>query len=314
MLFPGQGLKSIFMSVTMADLLRAAKIATLTPLVWALPASCFSPLARLLGPIMYRGAVDRDRRTATVASVLSLGRVAHPAKVVKAWRRRLIEAWMQVLALNRPGRHWRPTIRWDGRENLDAALARGSGVILWVSDFVYSSLVTKMAFDEAGFPVTHLSRPGHGFSYTPFGIRFLNRFWTKVEDRFLRERVLITNETRKKTLELLGQRLAINGVISITVGNLAQRTLQVRFFGGTIRVATGPIHLARLTGASLLPIFTLRADDGVYHVSIGAPLNVESGSDYSSPLQSYSQMLESYVLRHPDQWNGWGDLIAQPSS
>ena len=214
---------------------------------------------------------------------------------------------MQILALHRPGQRWRPEIRWHGFANVDAALALGSGAILWVSDFVYSSLITKMAFDQAGVAVSHLSRPNHGFSISPFGIRFLNPLWASIEDRFIAERVLIVDCDAREALKTLRTRLASNHVVSVTVSDTARRRLKVSFFRGAICIATGPPHLSRASRAPLLPVFTLRAEDGVYDVIVSPALDVDhvGEADYATSIRAYVTMLEARVLTNPDQWNGW---------
>jgi lauroyl/myristoyl acyltransferase len=228
---------------------------------------------------------------------------------------RLLEAKMQILALHRPGRRWEPKIRWKGLEHLDAALSRKSGAILWDSDFVYHSLLTKMAFHQAGYDITQLARRGHGFSGSPFGIRFLNPYTIKIEDRFLADRVMINDDN---TLDRLRERLEANKVIVIMVWNKARRIVELPFFtNGNILIASGPVHLAHISDAPLIPVFTIRAEDGVYDISVGPALDVPRASevppnskiDYDRIIKSYVDMLEPHVLSHPDQWRGWDTVI-----
>ena len=213
---------------------------------------------------------------------------------------------MQILALHRASR-WQPRIQIHGLEHLERALESKSGAIIWVSDFVYSSLITKIAFHQAGHGVSHLTRPQHGFSDSPYGIRVLNPLWTKIEDRYIAERITIDEKIGDTALELLRRRLGANRVVSITVGNWARRTLDLPFFNGVIRLATGPAHLSRVCSAPLLPVFTLRSDSGEYHVSIGAAIDGQTTSegDYAPTIQAYLKTLGDYVLKYPDQWNGW---------
>jgi lauroyl/myristoyl acyltransferase len=152
-----------------------------------------------------------------------------------------------------------------------------------------------------------LTRPQHGFSRSPYGVRVLNPAWTKIEDRFIAERITIHEENTDAALELLQRRLAANRVVSITVGSWARRTADLSFFKGTIRLATGPAHLSRVCHTPLLPVFTLRSDSGGYHVSVGAAIDEKTTSqgDYTHTIMSYVKTLEKYVLRYPDQWNGW---------
>jgi lauroyl/myristoyl acyltransferase len=235
---------------------------------------------------------------------------AEASNILWTLRSRMLEGQLQILALHRPGRRWHPAIRLHGLANLEAALARRSGAILWVSDFIYGTLVTKMAFHRAGFPLIQLSRPTHGFSNTPFGMRILNPRWMKIENRFLAERLIIPGEDASAALAVLRTRLAANAVVSILVTDTARRTYDARFGGGTLRVATGPLHLSRTTGAPALPVFTLRGEDGVYDVWVGRPLDVDDSSEpnYGAAIRDYVAGLEPHVRAHPDQWNGWVSL------
>jgi lauroyl/myristoyl acyltransferase len=166
-----------------------------------------------------------------------------------------------------------------------------------------------MALRQADFAVHQLTRPEHGFSTSPFGIRWLNRLWTRIERRFIAERVDILNNDGGPALQLLRQRLGANGIVWIAVGPEALRTLDVSFLGGTIRLPTGPLHLARTSHAALLPVFTIRANDGSYDVTIERRLDVDTDITYASAARSYVAMLEPYVTAHPDQWGGWETLI-----
>ena len=98
------------------------------------------------------------------------------------------------------------------------------------------------------------------------------------------------------------------GIVWIAVGPEARRTLDVPFLGGTIRLPTGPLHLARTSHAALLPVFTIRASDGAYNVTIERQLDVDTDITYATAARSYVAMLEPYVTAHPEQWSGWESL------
>jgi lauroyl/myristoyl acyltransferase len=273
-------------------------------------------LLRKLKPSRVNGQADAAS-AASLPPVLAMQQSAHVD--------RLYEARMQMLALHRPRRRWKPNIRWHGLEYLQAALDRGSGAILWDGNFVYRTLITKMAFQQAGYPFVQLSRQGHGFSDTPYGIRYLNPYAIAIEDRYLAERIFISDD---QTLDHLRKRLAENKVVGILVWHKGRRTVEVPFLKeGAIRIATGPIYLSHTSGAPLIPVFTTRDEDGVYDLTVGPPLDVPAASevpsgfrlDYKGIVRSYVNMLEPHVLRHPDQFNGlgytaWGSQSAPASN
>ncbi|MGO8918577.1 MAG: hypothetical protein ACLQJR_21965, partial [Stellaceae bacterium] len=147
----------------------------------------------------------------------------------------------------------------------------------------------------------------HGFSVSPFGVRFLNPLWQAVENRYLAERVVIENNDAGPALKVLRDRLARNGVVSIAVAETGRRTLDPNFLQGRMRVASGPLHLARTSGAPILPTTALRIEDGSYQVLIGQALDTADSTEplYAAAARAYAEGLEPFVRRYPDQWNGW---------
>ena len=65
-------------------------------------------------------------------------------------------------------------IKVKGIQNIDQALAKGNGVILWVADLVNAGDLCKIALANKNYQISHLSRPEHGFSDTRFGLAILN--------------------------------------------------------------------------------------------------------------------------------------------
>ena len=233
--------------------------------------------------------------------------LAQAQEVFERWKARSLELMLQILALYRPGRRWRPVIKVEGLENLTDALARGKGVILWNSDFAYRVIMIHVALRQTGFAAANLTRPEHGFSVSPFAMRFLNPLWAAAENRFMAERIMIENNDAGSALKILRDRLAKNKIVVITVSETGRRTYDAKFFHGKIRVATGPVHLARTSGAPLLPVFVLRNEDGIYEVSIRRALDAEDTSEplYAAAINDYVAMLAPMVLKYSDQWNGW---------
>ena len=98
------------------------------------------------------------------------------------------------------------------------------------------------------------------------------------------------------------------GTFSFTVANAGAKNVK-----GTITLPTAPLHLAHASRAALLPVFTIRAADGTYDVTIERPLDVDSDVTYANAARTYAAMLEQYVTAHPAQWRGWESLIVVPA-
>ena len=200
---------------------------------------------------------------------------------------------------------WHPKLLVTGREHLADALSQGNGAIVWVQDMPYSHLVAKKALASIGFPLHHLTRPGHGFSGSRFGIRILNRLWTRIEDRYLAERITIQGQSTIGAMRVLRSRLGENSVVSITVGDQAVKTVAVPFFNAKMKLAVGPIALSLRHGAPLIPIFTIRSGDNGFEVIIGPPLSTEAGvgavDGISVVASEYASRLERLYRDHADQ-------------
>jgi phosphatidylinositol dimannoside acyltransferase len=84
------------------------------------------------------------------------------------------------------------------------------------------------------------------------------------------------------------------------------RGVKLPFLGGHIRVPTGPAKLARVTGAPLIPIFTIRTLSGRLKIVIEKPIYVNAGFDEAGGADVASRALvsalEKHVRAHPDQW------------
>lgn len=297
-------------SVVPRDILLFPMLLSFGVVTWLLPERWWRGVARGLAAIL---VVSLARRTKTqmarTARVMDARTIAHSPRELEVARTAFyLEDRMQVVAAYRPGA-WEPKIELSGREHLDRSLAEGRGAILWISDFTSSSLVTKLAFHRAGIPVSHLSRPTHGFSSSRFGIRFINPIRTRIEDRYVGERVTMPNDTAVAPFRVLRKRLKANQVVSITVGLQARKTRAVPFLSGCMQLATGPINLARSARAPLLPIFTVRNESGAYEVHIGEALHVavDGGREdaFDNAIGQYARSLERFVVRFPAQWRGW---------
>ena len=114
----------------------------------------------------------------------------------------------------------------DGLEHLQAALATGRGAVLWVMPLVFAPLVTKRSLAEAGIAVHHTSRLSHGFSPTWLGQTLLNPIRTRIERRYLAERIVLPLEgmSAAASRHVLGL-LRANRVVSLTLGVMARRSL-----------------------------------------------------------------------------------------
>jgi hypothetical protein len=194
--------------------------------------------------------------------------------------------------------------------HLDAAVTQGRGTILWQAPFCFTYLVTRMGLKAAGYPMVHTGLATHGFSYGPFATRFLNPQLIRTENQYSHYRITIDSENSGAVLLRVRRELASNGVVSITMGAWAGRTvIRAPLLGGWLPLAVGAPGLAHRTGAALLPVFTMRMPgSSAFLIRIGEPLPTgaeASATAISDSVTALVTQLEAAVRRAPDQWTSW---------
>ncbi|MEX0746279.1 MAG: lysophospholipid acyltransferase family protein [Phycisphaeraceae bacterium] len=87
-----------------------------------------------------------------------------------------------------------------------------------------------------------------------------------------------------------------------------QRGAAVPFFGGRILMPLGPIKLAVMTGAPIVPVFALRQPNGKVRVVIAPAIHVDPEQDHprngaaSPAMLQLASAIEAQVRAHPEQW------------
>lgn len=287
---------------TLTDLRVLAKLPPSLAIAWSLPESRWDQAADL--------AVGAARRVTPQAYAGMRGVIerrlarridAEGADAVTRALLRNIRVEQLCFLRSHWERGWRPRTRLEGGEHLAAAHRAGRGAVLWVVPTIFSWLFAKRALAEAGFAVHHLSREGHGFSTrSRLGEAILNPIRTRIEDRYLAERIKIPDGAGPQAaLKRLGRQLAANGLVSITMAVEGARLLEACLLNGRLRAASGAPRLAGRTGAALLPVVTLREEPGRYLARVGAPLPSASPEDAMHRMACF---LEPVAAMHPDQF------------
>ena len=141
----------------------------------------------------------------------------------------------------------------------------------------------------------------------------MNRIRVRAELAHLAGRIEI-DRAKPMSATLAAQRtLKENGIVSVTAGAWeGQRLAAVRLLGGSLELAVGAPGLARLSGAVLLPVFTVRVPSGDIRVVIEAPIPVagegEKDEVLTAAAQAFADRLEGWVRRFPEQWRDWKNL------
>lgn len=297
---------------TAQDLQAIVEIPLLAALALALPERRWRDAVRAIESLKSRGAWREPRSASAIAldALGARGPLAEPHRFAVSYAAHRIEQYMQGLREELPG-GWRANLALEGADHLAGALGSGRGAVVWVAPFAFASLAVKRALAEAGYRAAHVSRPGHGFTTSRFGVAVLNRLRTGAENRWLAERLVIRDGHAGAVLIRAQRVLKANGVVSITAGGWeGQRVATVRLLGRETELAVGAPGIARLGGAALLPVFVVRGPDvGKIRVVVDAPVPVRPDGPRDAALeaaaQAYADRLEPWIRRYPDEWREW---------
>lgn len=90
---------------------------------------------------------------------------------------------------------------------------------------------------------------------------------------------------------------------------------RISFLGHTIQAKNGAARLAAALRAPILPVIALKDGDASGELFFSAPIITPAGLKrseieefVSTSMQSLYTLFESYVRRHPQQWEGWSAL------
>jgi len=162
------------------------------------------------------------------------------------------------LAAHIAGFRWAPTIRLEGQEGLQAALQRGHGAIVWCDQFTSQTIFGKRALHEAGVEAHQVSVNSHGVSESGFGLRFLNLPLVKVENRYLKSRIVFERDDAYQVTIRIQKILKRNGVVLMTNTIHAGSTFTEVAIGqsGWTHLASAPANFAARGKAALFAMST----------------------------------------------------------
>lgn len=310
------------------DIRLTALLPLLAGLAWFAPQKHWPWLCRnLIGPVSAKGSSQSIPRG--VAAWGQGERLAvSPARINAELNANRLETYLQYLRDYRPG-GWNIHYSIEGRAGLDAGIGSGRGVILWIAHNVFNGIALKKGLAGAGYAVSHLSRPEHGFSSSRYGIAALNPIRSHIETRYLKQRIIIRREAEHLALLSARKLLRAGEIVSITAGAWeGTRIARAPLGKGFLPLAVGAPALAHMTGACLLPVFIAR-DGNVagtnggeekgdrrdhYTITLGERIDC-SGPDRDGAICSatadYVRQLEPRIAANPGQWRGWKYLQAE---
>ncbi|WAC08978.1 MAG: lysophospholipid acyltransferase family protein [Thermodesulfobacteriota bacterium] len=199
-----------------------------------------------------------------------------------------------INALNK--RYLNSAIQIEGRENLEASLKKGKGVIA-VGGHLGSFTLVGIKLQEQGFPFHTVGR----------GITDPLR--RNVYEKYRREQgqPFIYTRTSREAFNITLQVLKQNEIIFlITDENRRFGGVFVDFFNRPASTTPGPALLHLRTGADIIPIILLRNPDNTHKLIIEPPLSFSYKGNHEEDVKEITQVItqkiEEYIRKYPTQW------------
>ncbi|MEZ4431287.1 MAG: lysophospholipid acyltransferase family protein [bacterium] len=265
--------------------------ALLWPVVWiaaALPAGAADALGRALGWVWYRVVpIRRGVARANVAAALGTG-PAETEVVVAGMYRHLGRAFVELLRFTRR----RPSVRVEGREHLDAALAAGRGALVLTAHLGNWELLVQagMWVDRPVSVVTKRLRAG----------------WAEAAWRALRRggpALFPAGASARLVVAALGRGEVVGYVLD--QHSPEKQAVRAPFFGRMAATSGDLVRLARLTGAAVVPVFIWRAG-GEHVIRVGPAVALAWSADKRADVEVGTRrclaVVEAAIAARPEQW------------
>jgi len=243
--------------------------------------------------------IDRPAVRRSLANLEIAARVAPPGEPRRAVVRGMFRATGRNLVdLFRLGAPWTRRavvrgIRFEGLEHLDAALAKGRGVVL-LSAHLGNWEVLAAGLAARGYPLSVVVQD----VFDRRSDRLLNAWRRACGVEVIRRKGGLPRAAR-----VLRKGRILGTLVDQDMGGPAAF---VPFFGRPARTPTGPFRLARRLGAELVPAWITMDESGVHHAVVRPALAARSGADAEEVLredvEEWHAMLEKAIEAHPEQW------------
>jgi KDO2-lipid IV(A) lauroyltransferase len=135
-----------------------------------------------------------------------------------------------------------------------------------------------------------------------------------IQDEARRATGLLVAHVGKDPLSALplAQHLRGGGVVALQVDRAppGMRARRVRLFGAEGAIPEGPLRLAMVTGAPILPIFAARTGYREYEVVAHAPVRLSrraTDAELDAAAQALADAMQSFVRARPTQWFHFSD-------
>ena len=207
-----------------------------------------------------------------------------------------------------------------GIEHLQRAMRNGKGVILWESNSFGRRILSKQILHENGFSIHQVYGEDHlrgflneGRSGTWVREHIIKQEMERGDKPFLAEIIYLPSSDSLVFTRTLLDRLKQNAILCIAGdGRSGKKLFPLKFLCHTELFSAGMVSLAKISGASILPIFCIEEDNGKTSLIIEPPIRIETERNRERALEEgiiqFVNLLESYIRRYPKQYRNWNFL------
>ena len=190
----------------------------------------------------------------------------------------------------------RKLVKLNGKENLDLALESGKGVIAF-SAHLGNFVLMGMRLAAEGYPFSFILRDPESEQVARIFRRVTGQTGIGIISAMPRKKAVaesLKHLRQNRIVCILGDQREFHGGVSVD------------FFGHPAGTATGPVVLAMRTGASIVPMFSVREPGDSHMVVIepafGLVLSGDKEKDTYVNTAMLSRIVEGYVALYPSQW------------
>jgi Kdo2-lipid IVA lauroyltransferase/acyltransferase len=260
-------------------------------------------VASIAARFLFNLNINVDALKTNVANVLNLDK---NDREVRATARKIYINWFITVAdflkHERVSREkLKQIIEITGLENLDKALEKGKGVVIFTAHIGNVEWgACRVAAEGYSMWATGLHRP-----YEPTNKFFESRRLVKGV------RILYVNKSLLEVFRILKN----NEVIAIPTDWDSKGTAHAHdFFGKKAYIPSGPVEIAMKSGAPLIPCFIHRKNKYNHFIEMEKPLELETEGEKKELIDINTakmvKVLQKYIKEYLDQWEMFHNIWA----
>jgi KDO2-lipid IV(A) lauroyltransferase len=185
-------------------------------------------------------------------------------------------------------RNYHKFLKAENIRNLYDAHKKGNGVII---------LTGHLGNYEWGASLMSY----HGFSVAAVSVEYKTEFIRDLYE-FNRKRAGIGVFYIRRSFSGPVRFLRNGGVLCIAGDrSFGGSSLKVKMFDRDTDIPKGAFFLASKFGVPIVPAFSLKEKDNLYHVYFEEPFNIEE-DEIVLGIEKYTEILKRYIEKYPEQW------------